>query len=143
MWEKFHTSLEKAMKILRDNQYWSNFYDPLVAPPEIIEAQSEEDEDPKHLVFLQYRGKVTDEYVRALNKLKAPCKPILTLRKLKTILPTLKVQVDKSFRSRIVYKLLCPRCQACYAIQGTLSAIKTIWEAHPTLWSVPLIQRQE
>ena len=51
-WENFHTSLEKAIKILRDNQYPSNFYDPLIrsaihklyAPPEISEAQSEEDE---------------------------------------------------------------------------------------------------
>ena len=66
------------MKILIDNQYPSNFYDPLIrsatyklyAPPEIIEAQSKEDEDPKHLVFLRYRGKVTDEYVRALKNLK-------------------------------------------------------------------------
>ena len=51
------------------------------------------------------------------NKLNAPCKPILTLRKLKTILPTLKVQVDKECRARIVYKVSCPRCKACYVGQ--------------------------
>ena len=32
-------------------------------------------------------------HVRALHKLKAPCKPILTFCKLKTVLPTLKVHV--------------------------------------------------
>ena len=41
----------------------------------------------KHFTFLQHRGKVTDEYVRALKKLKAPYKPKLTLHRLKTILP--------------------------------------------------------
>ena len=62
-------------------------------------------------------GKITEEYVRALHKLNGPCKSILTLRKLKTILLTLKVQVDKECRSRIVYKVSCPRCQAFYVGQ--------------------------
>ena len=124
-WENFHSSLERAIKILHNNQYPADFYEPLIrasieklyVPREISEPESESDEVAKHMVFLQYRGKITEEYVRALHKLNAPCKPILTLRKLKTILPTLKVQVDKECRARIVYKVSCPRCKACYVGQ--------------------------
>ena len=116
-WENFHSSLERAIKVLHNNQYPADFYEPLIrasieklyVPCEISEPESESDEVAKHMVFLQYRGKITEEYVRALHKLNAPCKPILTLRKLKTILPTLKVQVDKECRARIVYKVSCPR----------------------------------
>ena len=124
-WENFHSSLERAIKILHNNQYPADFYEPLIrasieklyVPHEISEPESESDEVAKHMVFLQYRGKITEEYVRALHKLNAPCKPILTLSKLKTILPTLKVQVDKECRARIVYKVSCPRCKACYVGQ--------------------------
>ena len=73
---------------------------------------------------MEYRGKVTEEYLRALKKLNAPCKPILTLRKLKTVLPSLKVTVDKMFKSRVVYKLLCSRCQACYVGQTDQHLVK-------------------
>ena len=108
---------------------------------EISEVQSEPDECAKYLVlYLVLRGKVIEEYVLALNKLKAPNKPILTLHKLNTILLTLKVQVHKLFQSLIVYKSNRPT--SIDVIQGTLSVIQTIWQAHPTLWSVPIIRRQ-
>ena len=80
------------------------------------------------LLFLQYRGKVTEDYVRALDKLNAPCKLILTLRKLKTVLPSLKVPVEKSLQSRVVYKLMCPRCQACYVGQTDRHVLKRFKE---------------
>ena len=135
-WENFHQSLEKAMQVLRNNQYPANFYEPLIKssieklylPRTENEAEEEEGEKSEHLLFLQYRGKVTEDYVQALRKLKAPCKPILTLRKLKTVLPSLKVQVEKRFQSRIVYKLLCPRCQACYVGQTDRHLLKRFKE---------------
>ena len=125
-WENFIPSLERAIKILCKSQYSTDFYKPLIRSPieklyvprKIRGPDSKSDEVVKHMVFLQCRGKITEEYSRALHKLNAPCKPILTLRKLKTILPTLKVQVDKAFRSHIVYKESCPRCQACYVGQA-------------------------
>ena len=112
--------------MLRNNQYPTNFDEPLIhstiekLQPPRRNNDAEEDEFgevPKHSLFLQYRGKVTEEYVRALYELNTPCKVILTLRKLKTVLPSLRAPVDKSFKSRVVYKLLCPRCQACYVGQ--------------------------
>ena len=42
----------------------------------------------KRLVFIEYRGKVMEDYCRALRKIDAPCQPVLTLRKLKTVLPS-------------------------------------------------------
>ena len=64
--------------------------------------------------FVEYRGKVSDQLQRLLHKLNAPCRVIFTLRKLKTVLPPLKTNVDKPFRSWVVYKIKCPRCFSCY-----------------------------
>ena len=41
----------------------------------------------------------------------------MTLRKLKTVLPSLKPAVEKLIRSNVVYELKCPRCSACYVGQ--------------------------
>ena len=46
----------------------------------------ESDEDKK-MVFIEYRGKITDQYVKNLISTGAPIKPIITLRKIKTALP--------------------------------------------------------
>ena len=67
--------------------------------------------------FVQYRGKCTDHFSRALHKLGAPCIVVKTLRKLKTVMPSLKPPVKKEFRSCVVYKITCPSCQACYVGQ--------------------------
>ena len=83
----------------------------------------------KHLVFLQYRGKPCEDYVRSLKRLGAPCKIVLTLRKLKTLMPSLKVDVEKSLRSRVVYNLACSRCQARYVGQ-TDRHLLTRFEEH-------------
>ena len=57
-----------------------------------------EDKD-KFMYFIQYRGKCTEEYARALHKVNAPCRIIMTLRKLKTVLPSLKPPVEKMIKS--------------------------------------------
>ena len=94
--------------MLHNKQYSTNFYEPLIhltieklnLPRRSNEAEEEEvKEDPKHLLSLQYRGKAIKVYVPALDKVNVPCKLILTLRKLKTVLPSRRVQVDKSFES--------------------------------------------
>ena len=121
------------------NQYPPDFYEPIIqkALDKILnaddtlndnekdnsiekqngdESSDAEAQEPirKKLVFLEYRGKVTDDYCRALRKIEAPCQPVLTLRKLKTVLPSLKPAVDKPVRSHTVYKISCPRCNSCY-----------------------------
>ena len=126
-WSLFHESLEKAKQILHNNQYPLSFYEPLIkftleklirtSHSEPENGESSDTDDSKCLVFLQYRGRITDDYVGALRRMKAPCQPVLTLRKVKTVLPSLKPSVDKALRSRIVYKINCSRCNACYVGQ--------------------------
>ena len=64
--------------------------------------------------FIQYRGKCTEQLAKALHNCKAPCKVIMTLRKLKTVMLSLKPEVEYKFRSGVVYQIVCPRCQASY-----------------------------
>ena len=59
------------------------------------------------MIFLQYRGRVTDKFKYSLKKLELPVKVILTLRKLKTVLPSLKTSIEKSLKSGIVYQIKC------------------------------------
>ena len=44
----------------------------------------------------------------------APCSVITKLRKMKIVLPSLKADVEKALRSRVVYKITCLRCLAFY-----------------------------
>ena len=39
---------------------------------------------------------------------------VMTLRKLKTMMPSLKPPVTSMMRSNVVYQITCPRCKACY-----------------------------
>ena len=59
----------------------------------------------------------TDLLAKAFHKLNAPCTVIMTTRKLKTCLPSLKPLVPKMLRSNVVYKLTCPSCNASYVGQ--------------------------
>ena len=107
---------------------YATFYEPIIkeALTKILIAKTttpqnstaEGNEQPesisKHMIFIQYREKCTEDYARALHRLKAPCTMVMTLRKLKTVLLSLKPPVDKKIRSCIVYKFNCPRCGACY-----------------------------
>ena len=77
---------------------------------------------------MQYRGKCTDHFSRALHKLGAPCIVVKTLRKLKTVMPSLKPPVSKEFKSCVVYKITCPSCQACYVGQTSRHLITRISE---------------
>ena len=124
-WKNFHVSLEKAKKILEKNQYPPPFYEPLInqALCDILKVDRSEPQLPhttdqssikKIKVRIQYRGKGTEDYARALHKLNAPCMLVMTLRKLKTVLPSLKPPVEKMLKSGVVYQLTCPRCLACY-----------------------------
>lgn len=125
-WQNFHDSLTKAKSILENNQYPPSFYDPIIErtlnkirePKVTLEEEVEEDTKTK-LIFLQYRGKVTENFERMLKRINAPCKIVTTIRKMKTVLPSLKAPVDKALRSGLVYKITCSRCQSCYVGQTT------------------------
>ena len=126
-WLHFHQSLEKAKRILERNQYPPAFYDPLIRQTlhDILgeKEQPQEQQTPnttnitKKFIKVQYRGKSTEDYAHALHKINAPCTIVMTLRKLKTALPSLKPPVEKLLKSGIVYEIQCPRCTACYVGQ--------------------------
>ena len=96
--------------------------------PEQVHLASPDDIQKK-LLFIQYRGKCTEDYARSLHRVKAPCTIVMTLRKLKTVLPSLKTPVEKSLRSGVVYKIACPRCQSCY-VGATTRHWKTRFNEH-------------
>ena len=126
-WILFHESLEKAKKILEQNQYPPVFYEPIIEKTltSILSKENTEkgkelpksDTGSKFLLRIQYRGKSTEDYARSLHRVNAPCMVVMTLRKLKTTLPSIKPPLEKMLRSGLVYKLQCPCCDACYVGQ--------------------------
>ena len=68
----------------------------------------------KFRICLQYRGSVTDQFVRKLYDVEAPVQAVLTLRKLRSTLPSLKCGVPSMIKSRVIYQITCPQCQLCY-----------------------------
>ena len=151
-WHNFHDSLEKAKTILLNNQYPPSFFEPIISntlskiiqpcPEESIEdcdvSLNDVDTDDhvelysnsdKFKFFIQYRGKSTEQLAQSLHKCQAPCSVIMTLRKLKTVTPSLKPPVENFLKSRVVYKITCPRCNACYVGQ-TSRHLKTRFSEH-------------
>ena len=124
LWENFHNSLDKAKRILEKNQYPPTFYELINrrALNDILGISSDQQQVPqgqntgieRKPIFIQYLGKCTEDYARALHKIKAPCVIVMTLRKLKTVLPSLKPSVEKLMKSGVVYQLTCLQCSACY-----------------------------
>ena len=117
-YQTFHQSLEKAKSILHRNQYPESFIDPIIndtlnklfgAKPE-----TEKEEVENTMFFVEYRGKISDQFKKSLHHLNVPCRVIFTLKKLKTVLPSLKPSVNFSLKSGVVYKITCPRCNSCY-----------------------------
>ena len=126
-WKNFHESLERAKEVLEKNQYPPLFYNPILEEtltkihnPPIAETiastngtdEEHQDGEPQvnQLIALQYRGAETDKFVARLKNCGAPVQVVLTLRKLKTYLPSLKPPIPKMIKSNVVYKVTCPRC---------------------------------
>ena len=101
-WANFHMSLERAKKILNQNQYPETFFEPIINKTLeniITEKEKEEvseEELEKHKLFLYYRGKASENFAKDLKKAHAPCRTIFKLRKLKTVLPSLKTTCGKN-----------------------------------------------
>ena len=115
--------------MLERNQYPPSFYEPIIeralndirgtVVEEVTGNEGSDDSSniPKNLLFIQYRGKASEDFARALHRIEAPCNTVFTMRKLRTVLPSLKPAVEKLLRGSVVYKLKCPRCSACYVGQ--------------------------
>ena len=77
-------------------------------------AERDEEDLYKKMVFIQYRGGISDTFVKKLRETGAPVKPIPTLRKVKKVLPSLKETIDKFMTSNVVYQFNCPNCSVSY-----------------------------
>ena len=93
-WQNFDLGLEKAVEILKDNQYPPEFYDPIINETlEHIITKRKKAEKPcfneevtgKGLFYIQYRGPETSKYVTHLIKSGALIIPIYTTRKLRNL----------------------------------------------------------
>ena len=80
-------------------------------------------------MHIEYRGEVTDTYVRALKQSTAPIRIVLTTRKIKNCLPSLKTSIHKGMQSKIVYEFTCSRCNATY-LGKTKRHLKTRIQEH-------------
>ena len=156
-WENFHTSMIKAKEILEKNQYPPPFYEDVIAktlekivappPPQKLHEQMIENEEntsisKRHIVTMQFRGSTTEQFVKKLKSCGAPVQVILTLRKLRSCLPSLKAPVEKLLKSDVVYKILCSRCKTCY-VGKTSRHLATRFAEHRTLSNGPVVQHMK
>ena len=74
------------------------FYEPIIrntltkiVVPEPKKAETNKDSTiSNHKIYLEFRGKATDDFVRELHRLNAPVTAIIKLRKIRSILPSFK-----------------------------------------------------
>jgi len=135
-WENFHESIERAKAILLKNQYPPRFSDKLIQDTitklVLSENQCKVDEkldDDPFLLFVQYRGKNSEKYASDIKRTGVPVKIVFTLRKLKTVTPSLKPPIEKALRSKVVYQFTCSRCEACY-VGATSRHLQTRFKEH-------------
>ena len=149
-WENFHKGLDEALSILENNQYPSTFVLPIVNKTltKLISPDDESlindnvnldvdlnaclfnmDDKDKFMFFIQYRGKATEKLAMSFKRLNAPCKVVMTTRKLKTVMPSLKPIVPKMLSSGVVYKIQCPGCTSSY-IGQTVRHLQTRFREH-------------
>ena len=130
--------------LLEANQYPPSFYDhwvksnikctieKLTRPKTITSNDDNEEEEEvekkEKLIFVQYRGRVSEKFQDSLKRINAPSKIIFTIKKLKSSLPSLKPKVDKPLKSRVVYHIECPSCEACYVGQTSRHLITQVKE---------------
>ena len=136
-WANFHESLNRAKVILTKNQYPERYFESIIHETlsNILECKKSNkpsaEELDKYKLFVQYRGKASEHYAKDLHQINAPCRVIFTLRKLKTVLPSLKPPVSQMLRSKVVYQIVCPSCNASYVGQ-TSRHLTTRFNEHLT-----------
>ena len=79
-------------------------------------------------IFIEYRGRESDVFNRSLRNAGAPVKVVFRLRKIKTVLPSLKAEIEKCYKSGVVYQIICPCCKACYVGQTNRHTLQRIKE---------------
>ena len=152
-WSNFDNSLKKAKAVLEKSQYPPTFYEEVIAdalkkivdqvPRDTQQKSTDVEADgTKYTVLLQYRGFATDQFIKKLKEVKAPVQVVLTLRKLRSCLPSLKSPIPKMLRSDVVYRITCPRCQACY-VGKTSRHLTSRFAEHKSRASGPVLRHMK
>ena len=147
-WTKFHESLINAKDILERNQNQPNFYEPIISATiekivkPCIENVNNDDASNKNSpaevkLIIQYQGLPTDNFIKQLKCSNAPLQPVVTLRKQKTFLLSLKPNRKEELRSSVVHIITCPGCHACYIGQTSQHMI-TCFKEHSNQKNKPL-----
>ena len=145
-WFYFHESLNEARNILNNNQYPPSLVEHVIndtltkllgVNEEVNDSVNESNNSecdlsldsnacirvvPNHekfKFFVNYRGKPTEQLTKSFKKLNLPCNVIMTMRKVKTILPSLKPQIPRMLQSNVVYEIKCTGCNSSYVGQTT------------------------
>ena len=111
-WNNFDKDVEEAKEILKENQYPNRLTDSIITktiesiytknkgvkpkPENSTECQN------RRMFFVQYQGHQTDKYINRLKNSGALIKPILTLRKMKSLMPPLKARMPKELESNLI-----------------------------------------
>ena len=111
-WQNIYDSLSNA-KIIKNNNYRSSLCELFIRKAlekfwEKAKSGRSGKRGPKHMIRIQYRRKVSDYYNRVLRNLHAPSTVVFTLWKLKTTLPSLKVELEKALKSRFWLRNFVP-----------------------------------
>jgi len=89
-----------------DFAHWVN---DIIQPKCTPDTRTVEYEELSNKTYVQYEGKCTEDYAKALHKYNAPCMYYCYgIKELKTVLSSLKSPVEKCLRSEVIYKLSCP-----------------------------------
>ena len=77
-------------------------------------AENDTEARVKKLIILQYRGIETERLAEKLIDIGCIIKPVFTLRKLKTMTPTLKPKTELCSQSNLIYQYECASCNEAY-----------------------------
>ena len=81
-----------------------------------VVAVKQQENTEKQKFVLQYRGNISNDIVKKLNNIQ-PVQTILTTRKLKSCLSSLKSSFDWYLKSHVVYEVPCNGCKSLYVGQ--------------------------
>ena len=130
-WEAFHEALTQNEEIWERNQYPRHWVGNIVKDTfnqlrmkehkkghrynSGVDVKQQENTEKQQFV-LQYRGKISNEFVKKLNKIHL-VQTIFNTRKRKSCLHSLKASFDKDLKSNLVYELTCSWCKSIYVGQ--------------------------